>query len=54
MKNLNITDSLIKAGAHLNIQDKYGLTPLHNGNSLILLNFKKFLKFYLSCYDEQS
>ncbi len=31
MNNLNITDSLIKAGAQLNIQDISGSTPLDLG-----------------------
>jgi hypothetical protein len=31
MNNLNITDSLIKAGAQLNIQDIFGSTPLDFG-----------------------
>jgi hypothetical protein len=30
--NLNMTNTLIMAGANLNTQDKYGLTPLHYGN----------------------
>jgi hypothetical protein len=45
---------LIRTGVNLNIQDKYGLTPLHYGNSLIRLNFMEFLKFNLSCDGEQS
>ncbi len=35
MNNLNITESLIKAGAQLNIQDISGSTPLDFG--LILM-----------------
>jgi ankyrin repeat protein len=54
MNNLNITDSLIRTGVNLNIQDKYGLTPLHYGNLLISKNFQTFLKYNLSCDDEQS
>jgi ankyrin repeat protein len=54
MNNLNITDSLIKAGPQLNIQDKNGLTPLHYGNLLFSKNFQTFLKYNLSCFDEQS
>jgi len=37
MNNLNITDSLIKAGAHLNIQDFFGSTPLDFGFTFVLL-----------------
>ncbi len=32
MNNLNITDSLIKAGPQLNIQDIFGYTPLDFGS----------------------
>ncbi len=37
MNNLNITDSLIKAGAQLNIQDSFGSTPLDFGSNFTLL-----------------
>jgi ankyrin repeat protein len=52
--NTNLVNLLIRTGVNLNIQDKYGLTPLHYGNNLVLVNFKEFLKFDLSCNDEQS
>jgi hypothetical protein len=45
---------LIRTGVNLNIKDKNGLTPLHYGNNLVLVNFKEFIKFYLSCDEEQS
>jgi hypothetical protein len=32
--NTNLVNLLIRTGVNLNIQDKYGLTPLHYGNSL--------------------
>jgi ankyrin repeat protein len=34
--NTNLVNLLFRTGANLNIIDKYGLTPLHYGNSLIL------------------
>ena len=34
--NTNLLNLSIRAGVNLNIKDKYGLTPLHYGNSLIL------------------
>jgi hypothetical protein len=37
--NLNLTNNLIKAGGGINIQDNYGSTPLHFGNSLEKLGF---------------
>ncbi len=39
LSNLNLTNTFIMAGTDLNIQDKYGLTPLHYGNSLEKLRF---------------
>ncbi len=44
MNNLNITDSLIKAGPQLNIQDKNGLTPLHYGNPFDFIKFSNISK----------
>ena len=52
--NTNLVTLLIRTGVNLNIQDKYGLTPLHYGNLLISKNFQTFLKYNLSCLDEQS
>jgi ankyrin repeat protein len=52
--NTNLVNLLIRAGVNLNIKDKYGLTPLHYGKSSVLSNFKEFLKFDLSCDDEES
>ncbi len=39
MNNINIINTLIEAGVLLYIQDKYGLTPLNYGKSLISSNF---------------
>ena len=47
---------LIRTGVNLNIQDKYGLTPLHFGNFLILrfqINMCN-VNCYLSCGLKQS
>jgi ankyrin repeat protein len=52
--NTNLVNLLIRAGVNLNIKDKYGLTPLHYDKSSVLSNFKEFLKFDLSCDDEES
>jgi hypothetical protein len=38
--NTNLVKFLIRIGVNLNVQDKYGLTPLHYGNYLI----KKFFE----------
>ncbi len=34
--NSILVNLLIRTGVNLNIQDKYGLTPLHYGNSFIV------------------
>ncbi len=35
MNNFNITNSLINAGADINIQDTNGLTPLDSGTNVL-------------------
>jgi hypothetical protein len=42
--NVNITNTLIKAGVELNIQDNYGYTPLDYGTSILPKKAIKFLK----------
>ena len=40
--NANLVNMLIRTGVNLNIQDKYGLTPLHYGNSSVYLILRNF------------